>query len=245
MSTVTKKINRLVVNGDSYMEVYARGQGHVDLAQQLGLGVAFSLAIGGSANTRVIRTTLKDSLIHSNEPTLYVLGIGFLSRWEVPILNVSENTFEGRWTNPQNQDYRERWQHNWSESDTKKLVELKLKSDFYSIKDRLEDLMYQLLAMVNCLHNQGHRVICYQQSDKIYEEFVDHVTPNLFKNNCVFVDELKWRAVAWQHSQGVHTTEQIDTRFEVPADMRHPAAGHHQLLNSFLVDYINKHNILQ
>lgn len=244
MSTDTKKINRLVVNGDSYMEVYASGNGHDDLAHRLSIDNTVSLAIGGSANTRVIRTTLKDSFIHTSEPTLYVLGIGFLSRWEVPILNDADR-FEGRWTNPQNQDYRDRWEHYWSESDTKKLIDLKLKSDLYSIKDRLEDLMYQLVAMVSSLQSRGHRVLCYQQADKIYNEYIDQLEPNLFKDNPVFIESLKWCAVPWQHSHGVPTTEQIDSRYEVPADIRHPASGYHQLLNSFLVDYINKHNILQ
>jgi hypothetical protein len=226
------------------MQVYSDGHGHVDLAQRLSIDNAFSLAIGGSANTRVIRTTLKDSFMHNNEPTLYILGIGFLSRWEVPILNDADQ-FEGRWTNPQNQDYRDRWEHYWKESDTKKLIELKLKSDLYSIKDRVEDLMYQLVAMVSSLQSRGHRVLCYQQADKLYNEYVKQLEPNLFKDNSVFIDELCWRAVSWQIEQGVPTNEQIDSRYEVPNDIRHPAAGHHQLLNSFLVDYINKHNILQ
>ena len=53
----------LVVNGCSYMASYAVGQGHVDLAQKLGLEHPASLAIGGSANSRILRTTLKHSYI--------------------------------------------------------------------------------------------------------------------------------------------------------------------------------------
>jgi hypothetical protein len=60
-------INHVVVNGCSYHESYARGQGHLDLAQRLGfidehnIPQASSLAIGGSANSRILRTTLKHS----------------------------------------------------------------------------------------------------------------------------------------------------------------------------------------
>jgi hypothetical protein len=57
------KFKRLVVNGDSYMALYARGNGHVDLAQRLGIETAHSLAIGGSPDTRLIRTCLKDSYL--------------------------------------------------------------------------------------------------------------------------------------------------------------------------------------
>lgn len=241
----TAMIDRLVVNGDSYMQVYANGNGHVDLAEKLNISRAASLAMGGSANSRIIRTTLKDSYIHNNQPTLYVLGIAFLSRWELPIVEAQSDSFEGRWTNPQNQDLRHRWQHNWSERDTDKLVDLRLQSDIYSCVDRIEDLMFQLMAMIDCLHKRGHRVLCFQQSDKVFEEFVDKLPINLFASTPVFVDQLKWRAVAWQHSQGVLPNTYIDTRYEVPDDMRHPAAGHHHILNQRLVDYIRQHNILQ
>ena len=97
--------SQLVVNGDSYMEVYAQGNGHVDLGQRLGINKCHSMAIGGSPNSRLIRTTLKHSYA-AQEPTFYVLGVGFISRWEVAILNADDDSFEGRWTNPQNQDYR-------------------------------------------------------------------------------------------------------------------------------------------
>jgi len=238
-------ITRLVVNGDSYMEVYAQGAGHVDLAQRLDIANSASLAIGGSADSRVIRTVLKDSYA-SVEPTLYVLGVGFLSRWEVPVLNNDhEDSFEGRWTNPQNQSYVTKWEHNWSQSETKKLMELKLISDFYSVPDRLEDLMYKLLAMVDSLHSRGHRVLIFQQADDIYQRYLDRATFDLLKNNPVFVDGLKWRAVPWQVEQGVRTVNYgSNAPYQVPPEIRHPAAGHHELLNSFLQKYIVDHKIL-
>ena len=70
----------LVVNGCSYQESYARGQGHMDLAQRLGfvdehnIPQASTLAIGGSANSRILRTTLKHSY-QATQPMFYVLGI--------------------------------------------------------------------------------------------------------------------------------------------------------------------------
>jgi hypothetical protein len=83
---------QLVVNGCSYSELYSTGGGHLDLAARLGIGSAATLALGGSANSRIIRTTLKHSY-QTSVPTFYVIGATFLSRNEIPILTDS-TTFE-------------------------------------------------------------------------------------------------------------------------------------------------------
>ena len=239
-------ITRLVVNGDSYMELYAKGGGHIDLATRLSLPNSKSLAIGGSPDTRIIRTSLKDSYL-TNESTLYILGVGFLSRWEVPILKVdSEEEFEGRWTNPQNQDYVDRWEHHWGRSETAQLMELKLKSDFYSVPDRLEDLMYRLVAMISDLHARGHRVLIYQQADDIYQRYLERNTMRLFKNNPIFIEGLTWLSVPWQLKNGIPPNPlPANAPYKVPDSIRHPMAGRHELLNEFLHNYIVEHNILK
>ena len=239
-------ITRLVVNGDSYMEIYATGNGHIDLANQLNIAESASLAVGGSADSRIIRTTIKDSY-QTNQPTLYVLGVGFLSRWEVPVLNNDhDDTFEGRWTNPQNQWYVNRWEHNWNQKLTAQLMELKLITDFYSVPDRLEDLMYRLISMIDSLHARGHRVLIFQQADDIYQRYLDRDSMRFLKNNPVIIDGLSWRAVPWQVSQGVITTNYGENpHYQVPPEIRHPAAGQHRILNNFLQKYIVDHNILE
>ena len=119
-------IKNLVINGCSYAESYALGNGHVDLAKQLDLNTqSTSLAIGGSSNSRILRTTLKHSY-QTAEPTLYVLGLTFVSRAEIPICT-PDNDFEGRWINPQNQEFKHRWQLDWSQNDSDRFVEIKLK----------------------------------------------------------------------------------------------------------------------
>jgi hypothetical protein len=240
------KITRLVVNGDSYMELYAQGNGHADLANRLSIPNSKSLAIGGSPDTRIIRTCLKDSYL-TTESTLYVIGVGFLSRWEVPILKVdSEEEFEGRWTNPQNQNYVDRWEHHWSRKDTEQLMELKLKSDFYSVPDRLEDLMYRLIAMITDLHSRGHRALIYQQADDIYQRYLDRNTMRLFHNNPIFINSLKWLAVPWQLERGIPTNPlSTNAPYKVPDNIRHPMAGRHELLNEFLQNYIIEHKIIE
>ena len=230
----------LVVNGCSYMDSYAMGQGHVDLAQQLGLGNPVSLAIGGSANSRILRTTLKHS--YTALPTLYVLGMTFLSRLEIPICE-PENNFEGRWVNPQNQEFRRRWQHDWTQADSNQFVETKLKSEVFSILDRIEDLMYRMLSTVADLKSRGHRVLMFQQADNLYQSYLDDPRLALF-NQPEIVGKFGWRASAWQAEQGVQPKDYGPGAPYVPPDMTHAAIGHHQKLNEYLTNYIQERKLL-
>ena len=152
-------ITNLVVNGCSYMEGYARGNGHIDLAKQLNIPNAYSLAIGGSANSRILRTTLKHSY-QTTKPTLYILGLTFVSRSEIPILK-GDNEFEGRWCNPQNQEFSDRWDYFWSRKLSEEFVRIKLITEIHSLLDRTEDLMYNTLAMISSLKARGHQVLIY------------------------------------------------------------------------------------
>lgn len=236
-------ITQLVVNGCSYMETYATGQGHTDLAQRLLILKAESLAIGGSANSRIIRTTLKHSY-QTTEPTFYVLGMTFLSRNEIPILQ-EKHEFEGRWTNPQNQAFKDRWSYDWNQKDTDKYVDLKLKSEIHSIDDRLDDLQYRIMSMIADLHSRGHRVLIFQQADTLYQEhFIQATEFDLFRSTPVIIGGYAWRAVAWQHEQGVEKTVYMPPNPSVPPDMIHPAPGAHNILNTYLVEYIHAHKIL-
>jgi hypothetical protein len=237
-------IQQLVVNGCSYMEMYASGQGHKDLAQQLNIPVATSLAIGGSANSRIIRSTLKHSY-QTTVPTFYLLGMTFLSRLEWPILYQDPTReFEGVWTNPQNQQFRSQWMPHWSEHDTEQWIELKLKSEMYSIVDRLEDLMYRMLSLQASLESRGHRVLMYQQADNIYQEYLNEPRLALFKNNPGIKDGFEWRSIAWQHMHEVAKVTYPEGNQYVPPDMTHPMPGHHLMINTHLTHYIKQSKIL-
>jgi hypothetical protein len=230
----------LVVNGCSYMESYAVGQGHVDLAQKLGLDSPVSLAIGGSANSRILRTTLKHS--YTAPPTFYVLGMTFLSRLEIPICE-QLNDFEGRWVNPQNQEFRSRWQYDWTQADSDQFVETKLKSEVFSILDRTEDLMYRMLSTIADLQSRGHRVLMFQQADNLYLDFLSDPRLSLFDQPEI-VGKFGWRASAWQAEQGVQPKDYGPGAPYVPPDMTHPAIGHHQMFNEYLTNYIQERKLL-
>ena len=230
----------LVVNGCSYMESYAVGQGHVDLAQQLGLDNPASLAIGGSANSRILRTTLKHS--YTAPPTFYVLGMTFLSRLEIPICE-QLNDFEGRWVNPQNQEFKYRWQYGWTQDDSDQFVETKLKSEVFSILDRTEDLMYRMLSTIVDLQSRGHRVLMFQQADNLYLDLLSEPRLTLFDQPEI-VGKFGWRASAWQAEQGVQPKDYGPGAPYVPPDMTHAAIGHHQKLNEYLTNYIQERKLL-
>jgi len=231
-------INNLVVNGCSYMELYASGLGHVDLATRLNIAHSHSLALGGSANSRIIRTTLKHSYT-VEQPTLYILGMTFVSRREIPILNpVHGQSFEGMWTNPQNQDFESQWQAQWSRSDTDLYVKLKLKWEWMSVADRMEDLMYRIVSMGQDLMSRGHRVLVFQQADDLHLEIFDHPRFDLFRKQPWIID-YTWRSIVWQHKQGVP-----GTGAKAPEPIRHRHPQHYHQLNKFLTDYIWTHDIL-
>ena len=237
-------IQQLVANGCSYMDMYAKGGGHADLAQQLGIANCSCLAIGGSANSRIIRSTLKHSY-QTTVPTFYLLGMTFLSRLELPILYQDPaREFEGSWTNPQNQQFRSQWMPNWTDRDTKQWVGLKLKSELQSIVDRLEDLMYRMLSLQTSLTARGHRVLMYQQADNIYQEFLEDSRFELFKNNTGIKDGFVWRSIAWQHGHKVAAVTYSETDQYVPPDMAHPLPGHHLMINTHLTQYIKDAKIL-
>lgn len=244
-------IQQLVVNGCSYMEGYATGSGHRDLAARLGIPTAETLAIGGSANSRILRTTLKHSY-QATVPTLYVMGLTFVSRSEVPICTVdNENTsFEGRWINPQNQEFSNRWEHFWNRRLSEEFVELKLKTEAYSLLDRTEDLMFQTLAAVADLKSRGHSVIVYQQADDSYNMYLGGPRLKWFDTCPNIVQGFGWRAIMYQHEQGVPAAEpggraNFIGPQTVPENIKHRAHGAHAPLNEFLVKYINDNSILQ
>jgi hypothetical protein len=237
------KYKQLVVNGCSYMHKYAAGLGHVNLKTQLGIDSAQSIAVSGSSNSRILRTTLKHSYA-TTVPTFYVLGMTFVSRLELPICE-EETSFEGRWINPQNQEYKSRWQLHWTDQDSAQFVEIKLKSEVYSIVDRTEDLMYRMLSTVNDLKSRGHQALLYQQADNLYHEHL-HDPKLALLNSCPeIVHGFEWRATAYQQQQGVPGSKYPPGSLYVPPDMTHPEQGHHHVLNTYLTNYINQHKILQ
>ena len=233
-------MKRLIVNGCSYMNHYAQGNGHHDLANSLGIHHADDLSFPGSCNDRIIRTTLRDSY-HTDQRTFYILGMTFLNRTEMPILK--NTTTDGRWKSFQNFPTKDDWAWPWTDSDTKKFIDLFLKSQFLNMEDRIEDLMYKLLALVSDLRSRGHRVLIFQQAEDRYQEFLSDL--KLFDTDPVFVDGFRWCAVPWQLKQGALPVQEDLLNHDIPGHMLHIQPNQHQGLNEFLLDYVKKFKILE
>jgi hypothetical protein len=232
-------MERLAVNGCSYMASYATGGGHVRLANKLGIEYHCSLALPGSCNNRIIRTTLKDSY-QTDKKTLYIVGLSFMGRSEIPI-NKIRDEIEGRWLSIQNLSNSDfQYVPQWNESDTKLFIDLKLKYELTSFEDHLEDLQYRLLSMVNDLKSRGHKILIFKQPQ---DEYYEHVEPKKFEKlqNCVnIVDGLRWEAIPWQFNNGVKFNPDD---INLPLGIRHPLPGEHGPLNNFITDYIIKNAI--
>lgn len=224
------------------MYTYASGQGHHDLAERLDIPVASSLAVSGSANSRILRTTLKHSYT-TNRPTFYVLGMTFLSRDELPLLKATNN-FEGAWTNPQNQDHKRLWQPPWTAQDTDTYVELKLKWEWNTQIDRAEDLQYRMLSLISDLRSRGHGVLIYNQADDTLDKWQNDARLRLLGETGSIIQAYRWRAIQYQHEQDVPFMDYGDSSNNIPDNMKHRVAGYHDTLNVYLVDYILAKNLL-
>lgn len=231
-------ITNLAVNGCSYMVNYAVGNGHKDLAQQLDIHTCEDLSMPGCCNNRILRTTLKHS--YQSEPTLYVLGMTFISRFELPINHDQHNyPAEGRWVNPQSQRFHNHWDHFWNEKLNDRYIELTRMTEVHSLLDRVEDLMYRILSTVSDLKARGHQVVVFQQVDRDYLPLYNTGRLDPFDSANNIIDGFRWLAAPYQQEQGVPV---IDTA--IPIELRKPKPGHHQVLNKFLVEYIREHRII-
>ena len=236
--------DRLVVNGCSYMKCYADGNGHGDLAARLDITQHQSLAEYGSCNNRIIRTTLRDSFVNL-APTLYVIGITFISRYELPI-NQDRTEPDGKWLSfttagsvyPSTAiidpcvskkdlgSYRDTW----------------LKINLASVDELIEDLQYRLLSMCDSLNHRGHSCIVFNTADAVLDYVLDQSKFQPLRFQQQIIDGLKWKSIPWQFDQGATWLPSGEPH---DRNCRHVAPGQHQWLNTYLTYYIQKHKILQ
>ena len=144
--------SRLIANGCSYMYSYSQG-GLSDLSQQLGINSTENLAVTGSCNSRIIRTTLRDSY-QTSGPTLYIIGITYLSRHELPLLYGRPET-DGKWQSINNNFVeRDDCDLHFTYKDIKDYCALWDKFSVLGIEDLAVNLQYQLLSLCDSLQYQ-------------------------------------------------------------------------------------------
>ena len=233
-------INRLVVNGCSYMNYYAKGNGHIDLAEKLKIHEVESLAMNGSCNARIIRSTLRDCYT-TKQPTLYVIGLTFFHRFELSI-RTGDPEPDGKWVSFNG--IGSSMFHDYEENITKKDLDTyeKLQAKFTQCKDNGLDLQWRLLSLIDTLHYNGHRAVIFNTAEHGVDYWlVDNPKFDPIRNRKEIIDGLLWRSIPWQLDQGARWPAEDE---EYPWDCRHVIPGDHKWLNEFLLNYINSNNIL-
>ena len=231
------KFKRLVSTGCGYMQGYAHGQGHVDLAQQLGIAHAHSLSMSDSSNARIFRTVHADSL-QNKETTLYVIGLTFLGRWDM-LLNQNPTQQEGRWTSFQNQQsIKDITSTVLTSEEFSVLLDIKIKTEEFSIPDRIWDLSLTLRALIDSLKQRSHGCVIFNTAEDLILPWLDNAEIKSILEVPEIVKGLKWLSVPYQFDHGV-APSRFDHANGLPAHHKHTNPGEHDVLNAFLVDYIN------
>jgi len=226
------------------MQHYAKGNGHGDLAAQLGIQLYHSLAGPGSCNNRIIRTTLRDSFVNT-KPTLYVIGLTFLSRYELPV-NLDRTELDGKWLS-----FTTQGSINppgaiidpcVSKKDLDLYRDIWLRINLASVDEWAEDLQYRLLSMCDSLHSRGHGCIVFNTADSVLDYVLDQ--PEFFplKSRGEIIHGLKWKSIPWQFDQGA-TWPPEDEHHD--RNSRHVDVGQHQWLNQYLTNHIQVNKIVQ
>lgn len=232
-------INRLVIAGCSYMEYYAEGHGHVDLATRLQLKDYHSLAESGSCNDKILRSVLRDCFT-TTEPSLYVIGLTFLHRYELPI-RATENK-DGLWESCAGKTLTSR-NTNWRQNIT--LAEYNeycaLRAHMFYLSESLEKMMYWLLATIRAIKDRGSRIVVFNTAEYGVDDFINQSRFQLLDVPEI-VGGYRWHSIQYQFEHGAKCNPH-DLNLNV--NVRHVAPGQHQWLNDFLTNYINKHRILQ
>lgn len=233
-------INRLVINGCSYMNYYHEGGGTQDLADRLGLLEYTSLAKNSVCNSRILRTTIRD-MYATDTPTLYVVGTSFINRYELTLLNQPDT--DGSWVSCNGQPI-----NRLPETYKKEALLLDINNfakshvNLMNGRDLLEDLMYRLLCLIDAAKNKSHRVLIFNTAEHAVDYYLHEPRYDQMRQTVEIIGGFHWRSIPWQFEQGA-TYPPEDEQY--PADCRHVSPGQHQWLNEFLTNYIKEYKILQ
>lgn len=221
------------------MAYHHKGGGTKDLAEKLKIQNFDSLAKNSVCNSRILRTTLRD-LYSANQPTLYVVGITFVHRYELTVLDTPD--FDGRW-----QSFN--GTINWIADNYHDQVTLKDLENFSKAWNNIiydvelfEDLVFRLLSLIDAAQNLGHRVLVFNTAEHLVDYFIDDKKFDILDDRKEFVYKLKWKSIPWQFAQGAQWPAEDQQYTE---NCRHVQPGDHKWLNEYLCNYIDDYKILQ
>ena len=233
-------IQRLCINGCSYMNCYHQGGGSSDLAARLQLTEYESLAKNSVCNSRILRTTLRD-MYSTDVPTLYILGTTFINRYELTLLE--QATDDGNWVSCNGQPINLIPKNYKSEATLTDINNFaKAHVNLMTGKDLLEDLMYRLVCIIDAAKNKSHRILIFNTAEHAVDYYLHEPQFDPFRQYKEIIEGFNWRSILWQFEQGA-TYPPEDEQY--PANCRHVSPGDHSWLNEFLTNYIQEHKILK
>jgi len=231
-------INRLVTNGCSYMAYHHKGGGTLDLANKLNITSFNSLAKNSVCNNRILRTTLRD-LYSTTVPTLYIIGITFVHRYELTVLD--NPGIDGRWQsfngthNSMNPEYHDQVSlkdlENFSRAWNNIIYDIEL----------FEDLTFRLMSIVDAANRLGHKILVFNTAEHLADYFIEDSKFDILKTKIELIQGLKWKSIPWQFEQGAKWPQEDEV---YPENCRHVQPGDHAWLNKFLIKYIDQYKIL-
>ena len=231
-------IQRLVTNGCSYVNHYANGGGHHDLANQLGIKFVNDISKAGNSNQAIIRTTLTDCLAET-QPTLYVVGISFDARIEIPVC-YNDNQ-QDQWITVTGLDFNNE-PITVDKHTIMDYIDSRQKIYGTALFDQVYWLFMRFAMLIDSVKQNGHCIVVFNTAEsKVQDCFQRHGEDRfgIFKKySAEIIDNLKWLSIPWQITQGA---AYVNSDEHLPPDCRHIAPGEHRYLNNFLFDHINKH----
>jgi hypothetical protein len=221
------------------MDYWSQG-GLEDLAHKLGLDGFDNLAKTGSCNSRIIRTTLRDSYC-TTQPSLYIIGLTFLTRHELPVATPQSN--DGKWLSLNSKlNLLPSLDAHVSRQDIERYCGLWDRFTALAVEDLAQTLQYQLLSLCDSLEHRGHRCVIFNTAEYVLDWVIDKPAFGLLQSKKQLVQGLRWKSIPWQFEQGA---KWLSVEDHMPLQARHVAPGQHQWLNKFLIDHINQQAILQ
>ncbi len=240
------EINRLVINGCSYLVQYVRGGGHYDLAEQLlpPNSEVVSLCMAGGSNSRIVRTTLEDCY-NSTIPTLYVIGVTFMHRFELPILKVDhkQEKYIGFTDNFKHPTTYKPFNDGVTINDVKKFNELQLKFNISAEREMIINLVYSLTSLVDSIVRSGHSVVVFNTGEIAFKRYETCNAIQYVSRYKQIVKKLHWYSNEYQFCHGARVDPQDISR-NMELICKHVAEGEHSILNNFLTHYIKNNDLL-
>jgi len=232
---------KLLVNGCSFSANYYLAN---NLARQIGLDSAESIAIGGSSNRRIIRTTL-EYLEQHDDIGFVLLGLSFMRRREGTFLatekdkdnwvQYSANGIQGHFI-PADAVYKN------SQTDVEQYIQ-----DIYTYDvdiKHIDQLLCDLTMLSGYLSNRGINHLFYNFCERRYTEYFTNVSSQyqkIVERNPHIVPLDRFIANLFLHDLGAKYSEP-EERWEPFA--RHYGGDEYVHLNDYFLNHMRTHNLI-